>query len=105
MGMLRGGGARVDGASREARRPIIAPYRNGTGKRGMATGHGRGGAGCQAAHRAKARRRDGDIAPYRQAARGWCATGRGMPSRTRVGHGNGARDAKPRTAVASRHGQ
>ena len=40
-----------------------------------------GGAGCQAAHRAKARRRDGDIAPYRHAARegcGWCArVGRG----------------------------
>ena len=52
---------------------------------------------CKAAHRAVARRRDGDIAPYRQATRG---------VRTATGHewAAMARGSKPRTAVASRHG-
>ena len=85
-----------------------------------------------------ARRRDEDIAPYRQASRGRVrgegnggdidrghprtprverrggegATGSGAAARERCaragggeGTGAGARDAKPRTAVASRHGQ
>ena len=47
-------------------------------------------AGCQAAHRAEAWRRDGDIAPYRNGTRAWSTRGAGV---------------KPRTAVASRHGQ
>ena len=93
-------GARVGGASREARRPIIAPYRNGTQQRdcitGRATGRGRG-AGCQAAHRAEARRRDGDIAPYRN------GTGpRGTRGRTAMGPDHGVRGV--RTAMGLDHG-
>ena len=117
------------GASREARRPSIAPYRNGTAPRGAGGAHGNGareyrampcraprrgaaarwghralppsrtGEGaravrteCQAAHRAEARRRDGDIAPYRQAARA---------GRTATGHEVCARAV--RTATGRRH--
>ena len=71
------------GASREARRPSIAPLppsRTGEGarQRDRTTGHGRGaragrGKGARDAKprtAPMARRRDGDIAPYRQAARG-----------------------------------
>ena len=66
--------------------------------------HGRGrtgkGAGCHAAHRASARRRDGDIAPYRHAAREGRTqrdrgTGHGRCARQRdrtTGHGRCARD-------------
>ena len=46
-----------------------------------------------------ARRRDGDIAPYRNGT---------APRGTGGAHGDGARgvrDAKPHTAVASRHGR
>ena len=70
-------------------RPCRAPYRG----RGAPAGRPRYAklsacATCQAAHRAKARRRDGDIAPYRDGARA---------VRTAAGH-EGVRDAKQRTA-------
>ena len=51
------------------------------------------GAGCKAAHRATARRRDGDIAPYRNGTRVWCMRGD-------AGRGRGG--AKPRTAPMAR---
>ena len=56
------------------------PRQNDGGTRG-AHGEGGGEGGCQAAHRAEARRRDGDIAPYRHAAReGARVVGRGEGS-------------------------
>ena len=77
------------GASREARRPSIVPYRNGTRAVRTATGHGGGarrsawrwGAGGARVGDGTMRR-DGDIAPYRQAAR---------VVRTAMGRGEGAR--------------
>ena len=66
------------------------PHGDGARPRGAANG-----AGCQAAHRAKARRRDGDIAPYRNGTRAWSANAkRGEGARqwgTSVERGNGAR--------------
>ncbi len=49
------------------------------------------GAGCKATHRAEARRRDGDIAPYRHATRGECAGWGGKGAARARGGGNGAR--------------
>ena len=62
--------------------------RAATGREGCARQRGARGAGCQAAHRAEARRRDGDIAPYRNGT---------APRGTRI-----SRDAKPRTAPMAR---
>ena len=88
----------------------------------VASRHGRRGAGGQAAHRAVARRRDGDIAPYRYGARAVrtaTGNGRGMRAmggegrecgaRGKAAHGNrdtsGAHVAKPRTAAVSHRGR
>ena len=80
---------RRGGASREARRPTIAPQ--GNAQRDTSGARAKN-ARCQAAHRggepprAMARRRDGDIAPYRHAAR---------VMRTATGDGRGARATGP----------
>ena len=79
-----GGGPPWAVASREARRPTIAPYRNRTRVWGTATGH-------EAKPRTApvARRRDGDIAPYRNGTRVWGAA-RGNAWCARGAHGNAA---------------
>ena len=61
-------------AARAGRRGgrTIAPYRHASREVRVATGYVRcapRGERCQAAHRVEARRRDGDIAPYRNGAR------------------------------------
>ena len=89
----REGGTGGDG---QASRPTAMRHGRGrtgggarNGIRGVRTTTGRTGkgAGCHAAHRASAQRRDGDIAPYRHAAR------EGRTQRDRgTGHGRCARD-------------
>ena len=86
------------GASREARRPSFAPYRNGTRAWNAARSVARGVRDAKPRTAPMARRRDGDIAPYRQAARGvGTATGR-----TRRERGNGARGAERGEGVRAR---
>ena len=107
MAVGRGGepprAMRRGGASREARRPTIAPYRHGAREVRTATAHSecaqprgtRISRDGQAAHRAVARRRDGDIAPYRNGARAWdTATGHECGARAwgaATGHEHGTR--------------
>ena len=80
------------GASREARRPSIAPYRNGA--RGVRAARGRDAKPRTAVAIRHARRRDGDIAPYRNGARAVrAAMGYGRCARQRdtgVEHARGA---------------
>ena len=108
LGVRGGGGAWGRGGqagrpSGQASRPTATGRGRCARQRDMC-GVGRVGAGCKATHRAKARRRDGDIAPYRNGARAVrTATGRGrcgaaarwghraLPQRGTGGaHGNGA---------------
>ncbi len=58
------------------------------------------GAGCQAAHRAVARRRDGDIAPYRNGTR--AVRGEGAPRDVSMGAMRGCVEEGGRDATAGR---
>ena len=86
-------------ASGHPQRPENGAHRAERQSAGGASGARSNGARARARTAPMARRRDGDIAPYRQAARVVC-TGAGAPRRAAK-----ARDAMPRTAVASRHGR
>ena len=88
------------GASREARRPTIALYRNGTRPRDMARAHD-----AMPRTAPMARRRDGDIAPYRNGARQWGphhGTRQRGPQRDTVTEADGAARAGRPGGQASR---
>ncbi len=84
-------------------RPTAKPHERCAQPRGTRGAHHKG-ARCQAAHRAKARRRDGDIAPYRNGTAQWNrTTGHGQRPGGRSSHptatGRG-RGAQPRDDAA-----
>ena len=84
-------------------RPTAKPHERCARPRGTRGAHHKG-ARCQAAHRAKARRRDGDIAPYRNGTAQWNrTTGHGQRPGGRSSHptatGRG-RGAQPRDDAA-----
>ena len=81
-----------------SQRVLLAKPRTAVASRWGAQG-ARGARG-EAAHRAVARRRDGDIAPYRQAAR----AGRTATGRTATGRGEGVRGREVRRTAPKRRG-